>query len=849
MRKLDQVVFAALLHDIGKFMQRAGVLCEGVDETVKQLILPRSPRGYYTHQHCLWTDAFFRKFGDLLPRPAEQFSRSDENMANAAARHHSPSTALEWLLAEADRIASGHDRRDRGEDDAPSRSDSFRRVRLRSVLAQVDLGLAEKPQEVWSHNLQPLAPTKEALFPKRGSSEDELLTDDYAALWQWFEAEFTSSMGGLRSNPRLAYQRLSWLLQKYTWCIPSSTVDEPDISLFDHSRVVAAIAACLFLYHEETASWSIPAIRDRSAKKMLFLAGDLSGIQRSLFAFAPGHNKGVAKVLRARSFFFSALSAAALYLIQRELGIHPAQTVLDAGGRFLVLIPNTESVLARLRDLRRKVDAWCKHMFAGSLVLNLDWSVSFCASDLISSNEGTHSRAEGNRLAELLENVRTALTESKNKKLGSVLQGPDGWRETFLIEDDYDQYAQNGACSSCGQEPATSGGFSEGEDEQGLGMRCRMLRSLGAQLAHRCVLAWSYADGLSSAAVGFFDNDVYLSLLDEAKALSAALSDNVVSLEELNQPDTQFACRFLANHVPLYKEGDPRLKDWQPEEGEKPKPGGILPFSAIAARREQGVEMLGLMKGDVDRLGQVFSKGIPPSDFSMSRFATLSRMLDLFFSGYVNQVLSSDEIYSNTYVVYAGGDDFFLVADWLGALKLASHLEEDFRAFVCENRNVTLSAAVNFTKPNYPLRLGAQHAESLLKRAKNEGRDRLAVFDHAVPWHVFRNTLVPYHEFLVESVCNKVFTISFVRRLLHYHRMHENVKSKGIVSDVIYRSRLSYDIGRNILGDEDKRRKVSKDTIDQLNRLYDLRTQDKVLMDNLSIPVQWTLFELREGGD
>lgn len=57
---------------------------------------------------------------------------------------------------------------------------------------------------------------------------------------------------------------------------------------------------------------------------------------------------------------------------------------------------------------------------------------------------------------------------------------------------------------------------------------------------------------------------------------------------------------------------------------------------------------------DVDNLGNIFSKGL--NKISISRIATLSRMLDLFFSGYLNIITkekseNNDTIKNNFYTL------------------------------------------------------------------------------------------------------------------------------------------------------------------------------------------------------
>jgi CRISPR-associated protein Csm1 len=223
----------------------------------------------------------------------------------------------------------------------------------------------------------------------------------------------------------------------------------------------------------------------------------------------------------------------------------------------------------------------------------------------------------------------------------------------------------------------------------------------------------------------------------------------------------------------------------------------------------------------------------------------LSRTLDLFFSGYLNTLVKEE--YGNTYAVYAGGDDFFLISDWQNAIYLAERLERDFRAYTCDNPNVTLSVGLALAKPRYPIRLGAERAEELLKEAKDKGRARLAIFDRAVAWEIFREKLEPYFQFLDDAIKTEQFGTGFLYRLLKYHRMHRELKEKGKIERALYRSLMSYDIKRNIEKREGGK-VINQEVLDQLHRLFDLVKQDQVLMDNLSIPVQWALYRNRRGG-
>lgn len=580
----------------------------------------------------------------------------------------------------------------------------------------------------------------------------------------------------------------------------------------------------------------------RATEKFRLLAGDLSGIQRALFAFAPNRSKGVAKTLRARSFYLSLLGEAAIEFVLKRLNAHPTQVFMNAGGRFLVLLPNLPELEPRLLEVQQTADRWCRDRFNGLLTLNLDWSVTLRGWDFYLRGHQQYAPVaptERKTFSTILQEVQQALEQKKRQKLRSVLIGTDGkWRgsEAFLLSEHYDRYQQEGKCDTCGEEPAEPGE----EDGMKVGAFCRVFRDLGRKLLDDPVLVWD----TERAHISFFADEVGVKVV-QAKKLQG-VGDRI---EELNPDEDEqgFACRFMANYVPRLQEGQKsRLQRLcKDEELNELDDGDVLPLSAVAAgaRREEGQDMvgvdyLGLLKGDVDFLGQIFSRGLG-EDLSVSRYATLSRTLDLFFSGYLNKLAEED--YRNTYTVYAGGDDFFLITDWENTLHLAERLERDFRAYTCQNPNITLSVGLAITKPRYPIRLGAKQAEEWLKDAKDKGRARLSVFGRTVEWETFREKLEPYFQFLDEAIREEQFGTGFLYRLLKYHKMHRELKEDGKIERALYRSLMSYDFRRNI---ED--RGAKKEVIVKLHQLFDQR--DTALIDNLSIPVQWALYRNRRGG-
>jgi CRISPR-associated protein Csm1 len=216
-------------------------------------------------------------------------------------------------------------------------------------------------------------------------------------------------------------------------------------------------------------------------------------------------------------------------------------------------------------------------------------------------------------------------------------------------------------------------------------------------------------------------------------------------------PGVASTFRFLANAAPkalkpIRTIGEPTVE-----------PGDVLHFEAIA-ELSRGAKRIGVLKADVDRLGLVMSEGLNEDDKSkeqnellrptLARVASLSRMLDLFFSGNLNRICQEvfeswketsrhknlndvDDIF---YVMYSGGDDLFIVGPWDQTLELALRIQQDFSAFTGGNSNMTLSAGYIQVKSHYPAQKFAELVSDIESQAKMQGRNRFAAFGEVMLW-------------------------------------------------------------------------------------------------------------------
>jgi CRISPR-associated protein Csm1 len=115
MKKHDHTVFGCLLHDIGKFFERAEILDDYRNDPEKrQNYCRKHQEGYYTHIHVLNTLRFCELFSEqitqLKPDEYQKNANADQNWINLASFHHNPSekenSYLEKIVQAADHLAS-----------------------------------------------------------------------------------------------------------------------------------------------------------------------------------------------------------------------------------------------------------------------------------------------------------------------------------------------------------------------------------------------------------------------------------------------------------------------------------------------------------------------------------------------------------------------------------------------------------------------------------------------------------------------------------------------------------------------------------------------------------------------
>lgn len=811
-----EMALAGLLHDIGKAMQRAHSAPTPPKPAADRAsdVLPVY-QGRYSHWHALWSDAFFDWVeAEKLPWPKDV---DPAWVRDLAVFHHKPLQAhpddplrvATHLVTVADRVASGLERKPRDEaDEAEPGRGAFRRTPLDAIMTRLRLPTSEapaaKPVAAQRSGIHvPVALDADALLPREQPETGEV-ERGYASIWGAF-TDGWRRLSEVCAHDSEAFEEAALnLSERLLWAVPSSTVDQPDVSLHDHARAVAAVAACLLLHHLDAGDLErADALTDASRLRLRFLVGDLSGLQATLFRLRSEQVTGLNRILRGRSFRFQLIADAVARRARAAFGLPAACLLQAAGGRFLLLIPDLGDarINALVDELRSEIDDWMASQYLGDLAVGLAASPAIAAQDLVKrTGESDHVTAR-RRAQSVRDRLQIAIETAKLRQM----QGPAA-AVVSVVDIPY------GPCPACGVKPATA----EGE-------RCRACAAeleIGGALPRATAVVVGAQEWSIDRILGI----PYALRVEDAGegALGWRLDP-----EARGPMPIRFGTAYVARFGPDIS----RYANL--DDADKFETGAIKTFAALArdARRcdafgrSEGVEMLGVLKGDVDRLGALFAKGLG-EDFGLARQAQLSRMLDAYFSGRISALLEQE--FPDSYTVYAGGDDLMVVAPWRDALRLAQRLRADFAAFTLDNPDVTLSVGVALADPRVPLSTAAREAEDRLERAKKAGRNRICAIEHQpMTWHVF-DTALAAGERLDGWLADGRITPAALYRFLGFDESRARLARaaagdaavRPLEVDLTWRARFGYHLARML--PERMRRREQREVSDTLIELFGL---------------------------
>jgi CRISPR-associated protein Csm1 len=774
-----EIAAAGLLHDLGKILQPAGETLSTTILELERFVCPVRD-GRYSHRHVLFT-------AQSLHQASSNLGRMDRSRIERVANyHHRPSTDQldENLLTKADWLASGHDRAA-----ASSEEERTGLIPITSTLSWPENALMIGDMGSRAVPVGPLSFAIEDYLP--GPRLDMNMYRNRCLI---LAKALADGLNQDFKNPEECLDGLIGLTQRLSHAVPASRYrgHVPDVSLFDHSRMVAAIAACLSVLNHGDAR-SPNEIRGRYR----FVSLGLGGIQKFIFHSIPvlepndseenlTDTKGAAKRLRARSFYLSLSSWVAARRVLRELAMPMTNLIYDAGGHSLLLIPDEPELVERAAvDLATMASNI--HQALGGTI-RFDYAIS--------EPLGDH-HFHRNQFQRVLREIELARANSRVRFPDATMLEHTGWSKNTWVREQRESL------------PVDRTAFREA------------MGDLGNALPKAKYLA------IESGDRGLWRGEILGAHISLHETKPSSGHRFALELDPYSPHEPLF---LSGSHLPVATQEDiarlTRSQDVSEVDFDAvTEVGDTLTFNDLARLsvddRGTPIEhaMLGALKADVDLLGTLISYGFSgtnPSEehdefkgnrATLGRLAGLSRSLDQFFKGFVVQQVRSS--YPHLYTVFVGGDDLFLIGPWYDLARFVGQLRAWFRRFSCENPNITFSAGLIFSKPTTPIRHLAEQAERSLDMAKDAGRNRINYGQVTLTWDQYE------HAFELHQLLHRCAQLdgsvsinpSLVYRLLSYARdaleCHQQVMSsvpqrKLRLAAMKWRAQMSYDLKRNL---------------------------------------------------
>ena len=674
-KRSARVVFGALLHDVGKIGHRAGEAGTH-SETGKRLLEP-----------------FI----------------SDPCILNCVAYHHEaalkraslPPDDPAYIVNLADNISAAADRRAEEEGGASRGFD--RGLALESIFNHI--------RGANSDGRLPVYPSEAKLcFPETGLRNDAA---DYRHILQ----NLLDGLAGIEIQPEWIHSLMA-LLEVWTSNVPSSTAigERADISLYDHSRIAAALAACISDYLEAAGRNNLRMeLLEKSSEfcaenAFLLFSADLSGIQSFLYTVA---TENALRSLRSRSFYLEIFMEHVIDELLEACGLSRANLLYSGGGHCYLLLPNTPDVQRAVAAVMDCVRSDLIKNFGLRLYL-AHASVPCSANDLMNrpADQAPYP-ALYRRVSELLSRQKLQrYSASEIRKLNAEIPSDDG-RE----------------CKVCGTSQNLTG--------DGLCQWCDLFVRLSRKIQDQDVYLLRREPSAEALPLPSPNGTVYLYFDNETGARrQLAEGHSVLRVYTKNRSYTglRYATRLYV--------GDYHASNSMAE---------LVSYAG-------GIRRMAVCRADVDNLGAIFLSGFVQAGktdaernrfVTLSRTATLSRQLSLFFKYHINGILSGELSEADgplpVSIVYSGGDDLFLLGAWDGVLQAIQRIQRAFERYT--GGSIHLSGGLGLFGESYPIRRSALLTEELVEEAKSmDGKNALSLFapaqGHNYSWATFSNQVL-----------------------------------------------------------------------------------------------------------
>lgn len=593
-------------------------------------------------------------------------------------------------------------------------------TRMRSLLESVS---SEKPRQYYLPDTS-LSISK-SNFPRQSFDHDP----DFKKLYDEFIKEIEPAKD--KSLEAFAETLLN-LLKRYAVYVPAGIDDQNDVSVYDHAKTTSALALCLYDWQQEGRPETSP---------FLLVGADFSGIQSYIYQIV---SKYAAKNLKGRSFYIKLLSDAVVRFLLKKFDLPSANIVYNSGGSFYIVAPNTERTLKALSEASKEIEEKFFNSHKTSLYLAIDY-VEMSKDDLYHIDDQHNLSA-----------VWTKLFNKRDEKKSSKFSD--------YIEENYDKFFK----PYLGKEPKFDsvtgeeilGDAIDGKDgcksklsqiQQELGKALRQTDLI--VISENALPFWEenvvHVNPCNLGFIYYFvdDNDFnsHSNALDNAYVITLNGNEQGCNFVKLTTSG-----KNIAFGLDFYGGNQFNGKT----------------FEDLCDFGHREFSRLGVLRMDVDNLGKIFQQGIQWRRATLSRFTTLSRQFDYFFSGYLNTIYEETDP-EHSQIIYSGGDDLFIVGSWEVMIALSERIRNDFREYTCNNPAFSISGGISIVTAKFPIMRASSESKKEEKNAKNHCADKnsISIMGMALNWDKEYKSVKDLKDKIVSLIRSQQIDKAFISKM------------------------------------------------------------------------------------
>ncbi|MGC8726271.1 MAG: type III-A CRISPR-associated protein Cas10/Csm1 [Thermoplasmata archaeon] len=548
---------------------------------------------------------------------------------------------------------------------------------------------------------------------------------------------------------------LNSILMATTRFIPSAFYyNEPNVPLYDHLKMTAAISQILYRQ-----------MNNEHEKKILLIYGDIIGVQNYIFKYfksSSTDDKGT-KRLRGRSLMIKLINDSVINYILDELNLYHFNVLFDSSDKFFILCDYSNENVNKLSNIRKNVEKYLFDIYK-DINISLVWK------------DNTLATLNDSSLGDFIQEI---IDEAGKRKYKLLCDEPLN-SEFFVLNLDVDKI-----CDKCGLRPAKDGNSCE---------MCSLEESIGEKIVKFTDEANSIyrtETPISRNYVEFiFDNRKYIYNFDTNDLKAECNHIEIISINNFNylnninkiNKKATLSWKFIlqGNFVPKIKDYTRSIKD--------------LVCCDSNNKDKRSCSYLGILKGDVDNMGDILREGFTRMNtkyhYNFTKYSAFSFYTNVFFTLILNKIAKDNDIY----LAYSGGDDLVAIGEINQLISFSEQLNKLFRYWFY-NPFITISVGVSVVDVTYPLWKGINISEEELKKSKTKGKNRITIFDNTMEWGSLEGDkfekYISISNEIFQSIKNNNLGKGFTYYILD---VEKNYSQKMIISPEPY---LNYYLKRN----------------------------------------------------